>query len=102
MSAKRRIFLDTNILLDVLLEREAFYYDALKIWSACENGLAEGYISAITLNNVYYVVRKLQSEQTAMVCVRLLLRIFNWYKCSCVTCCNHIINNHLLNTITQL
>ena len=76
MSAKRRIFLDTNILLDVLLEREAFYYDALKIWSACENGLVEGYISAITLNNVYYVVRKLQSEQTAMVCVRLLLRIF--------------------------
>ena len=34
MSAKRRIFLDTNILLDVLLEREAFYYDTLKIWSA--------------------------------------------------------------------
>lgn len=31
MSAKRRIFLDTNILLDVLLEREAFYYDATQI-----------------------------------------------------------------------
>ena len=30
---KKRIFVDTNILLDVLLEREGFYYDALKIWA---------------------------------------------------------------------
>ncbi len=28
---KKRIFVDTNILLDVLLEREDYYYDALKI-----------------------------------------------------------------------
>lgn len=72
----RRIFLDTNILLDVLLEREAFYYDALKIWSACEQGYAQGFISALSVNNVYYVVRRLKSEATAMVAVRILLRIF--------------------------
>jgi len=33
---KKRIFVDTNILLDVLLEREGFYYDALKIWASGE------------------------------------------------------------------
>ncbi len=76
MKTKQRIFLDTNILLDVLLERDEFYYDALKIWAACEKGLVEGYISAITLNNVYYVIRRLKSETAAMVCVRILLRIF--------------------------
>ena len=31
---KRRIFLDTNVILDYLLEREPFYYDALKLWAA--------------------------------------------------------------------
>ncbi len=76
MKAKKRIFVDANVLLDVLMEREEFYYDALKIWTACEQGLVEGYISAITLNNVYYVVRRLKSETTAMVCVRILLRLF--------------------------
>ncbi len=76
MKAKKRIFLDANVLLDVLLEREPFYHDALKIWAAYENGLVEGYVSAITINNVYYIVRRLKSESTAMVCVRILLRIF--------------------------
>lgn len=28
---KRRIFLDTNVILDFFLEREPFYYDALKL-----------------------------------------------------------------------
>ena len=27
---KRRIFLDTNVILDFFLEREPFYYDAFK------------------------------------------------------------------------
>ena len=35
---KKRILVDTNVLLDVLLEREGFYYDALKIWANAELG----------------------------------------------------------------
>ena len=31
---KERIFVDTNVILDFFLEREPFYYDALKIWAA--------------------------------------------------------------------
>lgn len=41
---KKRIFVDTNILLDVLLEREGFYYDALKIWANAELGKVEAKI----------------------------------------------------------
>ena len=56
---KKRIFVDTNILLDVLLEREGYYYDALKIWANAENGNVEACIAAISLNNIHYVMRKL-------------------------------------------
>ena len=73
---KKRIFVDTNILLDVLLEREGYYYDALKIWASAENGDVEACIAAISLNNVHYVMRKLKSETTAMIAVKILLRIF--------------------------
>ena len=73
---KKRIFVDTNILLDVLLEREGYYYDALKIWVDAENGNVEACIAAISLNNVHYVMRKLKSETTAMIAVKILLRIF--------------------------
>ena len=73
---KKRIFVDTNIHLDVLLEREGYYYDALKIWANAENGNVEACIAAISLNNVHYVMRKLKSETTAMIAVKILLRIF--------------------------
>ena len=72
----KRIFVDTNILLDVLLEREGYYYDALKIWANAENGNVEACIAAISLNNIHYVMRKLKSETTAMIAVKILLRIF--------------------------
>lgn len=74
---KRRIFLDTNVILDFFLEREPFYYDALKLWAACENGEVEGYVSALTVNNVHYVAQKLKSTTTAMIAVRGILGIFN-------------------------
>ena len=73
---KKRIFVDTNILLDVLLERKGYYYDALKIWANAENGNVEACIAAISLNNIHYVMRKLKSETTAMIAVKILLRIF--------------------------
>ena len=73
---KKRIFVDTNILLDVLLEREGFYCDALKIWANAEEGNVEACIAAISLNNVHYVLRKLKSETTAMIAVKILLQIF--------------------------
>ena len=73
---KKRIFVDTNILLDVLLEREGYYYDALKIWANAENGNVEACIAAISLNNIHYVMRKLKSETTAMIAIKILLRIF--------------------------
>ena len=73
---KKRIFVDTNILLDVLLERAGYYYDALKIWANAENGNVEACIAAISLNNIHYVMRKLKSETTAMIAVKILLRIF--------------------------
>ena len=73
---KKRIFVDTNILLDVLLQREGYCYDALKIWANAENGNVEVCIAAISLNNIHYVMRKLKSETTAMIAVKILLRIF--------------------------
>ena len=56
---KKRIFIDTNILLDVLLEREGFYNDALRIWASAESGRVEACIAAISVNNVHYVMRRL-------------------------------------------
>ena len=60
-----KILVDTNILLDVLTRRPQFYEDSAKIWSLIHTGLLEGYLSAISVNNLYYIVRKLRDRKTA-------------------------------------
>jgi len=53
-----KAFIDTNVLLDVLAQREPFYADAARIWALAERGLITGYISVISFNNIYYIVHK--------------------------------------------
>lgn len=74
---KRRIFLDTNVILDFFLEREPFYYDALKLWAACEEGAVDGYVSALTITNVHYIAQRIKSPTTAMIAVCGILDVFN-------------------------
>ena len=31
-----KVFIDTNVLLDVLAERKAFYADAMRLWTLAE------------------------------------------------------------------
>ncbi len=53
-----RIFLDTNILLDVVLNRELFVADAEKIFLLQDEGHLTIYVSALTLANVSHIVKR--------------------------------------------
>lgn len=53
-----RLLIDINILLDVLQVREPHFREALQLWSYCEERLIEGYISAVSLTNIAYIMRK--------------------------------------------
>ena len=72
----RKVFIDTNILLDVVLHREDFYKQSALIWSECEYKKVQGYVSGISLNNMYYVLRKMVTPEVALEYVRLVLDIF--------------------------
>jgi predicted nucleic acid-binding protein len=50
-----RILLDTNVLLDVLLEREPWREPAQAIWRASEEGQIRCYVTASSLTDVYYL-----------------------------------------------
>ncbi len=71
-----KLFIDTNVLLDVLTQREPFYHDAAAVWSFVEHGMATGYISAISINNVFYIAKKLNSLEYAQTLVDTLLNDF--------------------------
>ena len=71
-----KIFVDTNILLDVLTKRELFYGNSAVIWSLVEEGIVEGYISAISANNLFYISKKLRDIEYAQELVDKILKDF--------------------------
>lgn len=72
-----KLFFDTNILLDVLAKREPFYQDSAQLWALAERRQAEATISTLSLNNIYYIVRKASGKQTAHEALVLLRDIFD-------------------------
>ena len=53
-----RLMIDTNIILDVLLERESFYEQSKAILILCENKDIYGFISASAATDIFYLVKK--------------------------------------------
>jgi predicted nucleic acid-binding protein len=71
-----RIFVDTNLLLDVLARREPFYPAAARVWTMAETGACEALVSAISFNNIYYIVRKARDAGAARRALVLLRDVF--------------------------
>lgn len=53
-----RILIDTNVLLDYLLERETFFDDAKKVILSCVDGKVKGCIAAHSIPNMFFILRK--------------------------------------------
>ena len=53
-----RVLVDTNIMLDALLEREPFVRDARPLLEAIDSGQIRGYVAATTITNIFYIVRR--------------------------------------------
>jgi predicted nucleic acid-binding protein len=72
-----RALIDTNILLDLVLDRAPFVEDATAIWEACRTEQFVGYVSAISPLNVFYVVRRARDASIARQAVEDILAVFD-------------------------
>ena len=82
-----KVLVDTNVLLDVLCERSEFYEDSAAIWTMAEQGRLTGFIAAVSLTNIYYIVRRLGDHRKAMKSMVQLRDIFTLAACD-----GHILN----------
>ena len=53
-----KIMCDTNVILDVMLEREPFAEASTDILRRCENHEIDGFVSASSITDIFYLVRK--------------------------------------------
>jgi len=63
---KERIFLDTDVILDLVLERKPYCYDSQRILSLIERDEISGYTSALVLANCYYIISRNRNKATAV------------------------------------
>lgn len=61
-----RVLLDTNVILDLLLDREGFVEEAITIWDANNSGSIEIFLAAISPTIIFYVARKLKGKEIAL------------------------------------
>lgn len=54
----KKIFLDTNIILDFLLKREGFFEESREIVALGYNHVCELYLSSLSFSNIAYIARK--------------------------------------------
>ncbi len=68
-----RVLLDTNVVLDFILDRPPFAQTATQLFELHEQGSLDIFIAAVTLVNVFYITRKNQNVDRARQAVNELL-----------------------------
>ena len=66
----QKIFLDTNIIIDFLGEREVFYEPAAKIMTLADRKKIKIFTSPSSISNSYYLLSKYENTKTALEKIR--------------------------------
>lgn len=72
-----KVLIDTNVILDVLCNRAEFVADSSKVWKLCEVEKIEGYISALSVPNIVYILRKELTPQKTKEIIGQIMMIFH-------------------------
>jgi predicted nucleic acid-binding protein len=68
----RRVFVDADVILDLLLAREPFFPAAAELFLLIQDGEIEGYTSPVVFANLYYILRQGTSAPEALTALRKL------------------------------
>jgi predicted nucleic acid-binding protein len=73
----KKIFIDTNIVIDLLSRREPFYEEAANLFSLADKKMIELSISSLTVANVSYTLLRQTNSTAAKEILRKLRLILN-------------------------
>jgi predicted nucleic acid-binding protein len=72
----KRILFDTNVVLDILLDRRPYVEASAAAWAAVETGISEGMLAAHAVTTIHYLVRKERGSVKARRIIAAILRVF--------------------------
>ena len=65
-----KVLIDTNIILDIALERRPFFKDATDLFKELENKEISSFVTATTITDIYYILRKSKSHSDIIAFLR--------------------------------
>jgi predicted nucleic acid-binding protein len=72
----RRVLFDTNVVLDVLLDRKSHGEASAAAWAAVETGRAGGMLAAHAVTTIHYLVQKETGNIGARRIISAILKVF--------------------------
>ena len=72
----KTVFVDTNVMLDVLLKNEGLWHDSLRIFQLAEQKRIRAFVSASSMTDVFYVASKKLSLTEARQAIEKPLDLF--------------------------
>jgi predicted nucleic acid-binding protein len=71
----KSLFVDTNVLIDFLADRKPFSIAAARLFTLSLSKKVKLYISAVSYNNIYYILRQSLSHQDTLHLLSELLEM---------------------------
>jgi len=71
-----RVLFDTNVILDVLLDRKLYAEASAAAWAAVETGVSEGLLAAHAVTTIHYLARKEMGAAKARRIISAMLKVF--------------------------
>jgi predicted nucleic acid-binding protein len=67
------ILIDSDVILDSLLNRQPFSNDSSKVLTLCESKNYQGYVTGLIIANIYYLLKKEHNSQRILDAIKQLL-----------------------------
>jgi len=73
-----KLLIDSNVILDVLLKREPYYKNSVKLNILAEKGYVTCYVSASSVTDIFYIAKKeLKNKDVALELLKNILKIIH-------------------------
>jgi predicted nucleic acid-binding protein len=70
-----KVFIDSDIILDLVLKRDPFFVDSQRLFSLIERNYFSGFTSSLILANCYYIIANNKDKKTALKTISKLRSI---------------------------
>jgi len=70
------ILVDTNVVLDILLNRQPWYENSALIFGLSQQNIIKSYVSASSITDIFYITQKEHGKSAAKEALKRILQVF--------------------------